>query len=50
VLLLIEENHNYNQIIGNPAAPEINALAKDYGLAALSYIAWIASREIGREM
>ncbi|HWY89873.1 MAG TPA: alkaline phosphatase family protein [Solirubrobacteraceae bacterium] len=33
VFLLIEENHNYNQIIGNPAAPEINALAKDYGLA-----------------
>jgi phosphatidylinositol-3-phosphatase len=33
VFLLIEENHNYNQIIGNPAAPEINALARDYGLA-----------------
>jgi Phosphoesterase family len=33
VFLLIEENHNYNQIIGNPAAPELNALARDYGLA-----------------
>lgn len=33
VFLLIDENHNYNQIIGNPAAPEINALARDYGLA-----------------
>jgi acid phosphatase len=33
VFLIINENHNYNQIIGNPAAPIINALAKDYGLA-----------------
>jgi hypothetical protein len=33
VFLLIDENHNYNQIIGNPNAPEINALAKDYGSA-----------------
>jgi len=33
VFLLINENHGYNQIIGNPAAPEINALAADYGLA-----------------
>ena len=33
VFLLIEENHNFNQIIGNRAAPIINALAADYGLA-----------------
>jgi hypothetical protein len=33
VFLIINENHNYNQIIGNPAAPIINALASDYGLA-----------------
>jgi hypothetical protein len=33
VFLLIEENHNYGQIIGNPHAPIINALAHDYGLA-----------------
>src|SRR6516225_9513387 len=33
VFLIIEENHNYNQIIGNPDAPIINALARDYGLA-----------------
>jgi Phosphoesterase family len=33
VFLLIEENHNYNQIIGNRDAPIINALAKDYGSA-----------------
>jgi hypothetical protein len=23
VFLVVDENHNYNQIIGNPAAPEI---------------------------
>jgi len=33
VFVLIDENHGYNTIIGNPAAPEINALANDYGLA-----------------
>jgi hypothetical protein len=33
VFLIINENHNYNQIIGNAAAPIINALANDYGLA-----------------
>src|SRR5260370_2588351 len=33
VFLLINENPGYNQLIGNPAAPEINALAADYGLA-----------------
>jgi hypothetical protein len=33
VFLLIDENHPYSGIIGNPAAPEINALAADYGLA-----------------
>src|SRR5215468_4452268 len=33
VFLLIDENHAYANIIGNPAAPEINALAADYGVA-----------------
>ena len=33
VFVVIDENHNYGTIIGNPAAPEINALANDYGLA-----------------
>ena len=33
VFLIINENHNFNQIIGNPAAPDITALASDYGLA-----------------
>jgi hypothetical protein len=33
VFLLIMENEGYEQIIGNPYAPMINALAQDYGLA-----------------
>jgi hypothetical protein len=33
VFLVISENHRFDQIIGNPAAPIINALASDYGLA-----------------
>lgn len=33
VFLIINENHNAKQILGNPAAPIINALATDYGLA-----------------
>ncbi|HMD45419.1 MAG TPA: alkaline phosphatase family protein [Acidimicrobiales bacterium] len=33
VFLMIEENHPFNTIIGNPNAPIINALAADYGLA-----------------
>ena len=33
VFLLIMENEGYEQIIGNPYAPMINALARDYGLA-----------------
>ncbi len=33
VFLIINENHQFGQIIGNTAAPIINALAADYGLA-----------------
>lgn len=33
VFLLIMENENYNQVIGNQYAPILNALAADYGLA-----------------
>ena len=33
VFLIVDENHNYNQIIGNSNAPQINALAGDYGSA-----------------
>lgn len=33
VFLLIMENENYNQVVGNSFAPILNALARDYGLA-----------------
>jgi len=33
VFLMMEENEPYGNIIGNPNAPIINALANDYGLA-----------------
>jgi Phosphoesterase family len=33
VFLIIMENEDYNQVIGNQFAPIMNALAKDYGLA-----------------
>ncbi len=33
VFLIIMENENYNQVIGNQHAPVLNALAQDYGLA-----------------
>lgn len=33
IFVIVEENHGFNQIIGDPAAPTINSLAKTYGLA-----------------
>jgi hypothetical protein len=33
IFLVIEENHGFGQIIGNPAAPVLNQLAATYGLA-----------------
>src|SRR5215469_15946916 len=33
IFVIVEENHGFNQIIGNSAAPVINSLAKTYGLA-----------------
>lgn len=33
VFLILDENLSYSQVIGSPDAPEINALAADYGLA-----------------
>lgn len=33
VFLIIMENQSLGSLIGNPAAPELNALAADYGLA-----------------
>ena len=34
VFLLMEENHSYEQVIGNPAMPYLNFLAKSYAIAA----------------
>jgi len=33
IFVIIEENHTFDEIIGNPAAPAINRLAGQYGLA-----------------
>ncbi len=33
VFLILDENLSYSQVIGNPDAPEVNALAADYGIA-----------------
>ncbi len=33
IFLIVDENHGFSQIIGDPAAPNINALANTYGLA-----------------
>jgi hypothetical protein len=33
VVLLVEENHSYSQVIGNSAMPNFNSLAAQYGLA-----------------
>jgi hypothetical protein len=37
IFLIVEENHGFSQIIGNPAAPNLNALANTYGLATASF-------------
>jgi len=37
IFLIIEENHGYNQIFGNTAAPNLNSLAQTYGLATKYY-------------
>ena len=33
VVLVVEENHNYSEVIGNSAMPYLNSLASQYGLA-----------------
>ena len=33
VFLIVEENHGFADVIGNPAAPNLNALARRFGLA-----------------
>ena len=33
VFVIVMENHSYTDVIGNPATPNLNALAKKYGIA-----------------
>jgi len=37
IFLIVEENHGFSQIIGNPAATNLNRLADRYGLATASF-------------
>lgn len=57
IFVIVEENHDYNTIIGNTAAPTINQLAQTYGLAtnysgvgdpsAPNYVAMIGGNTYG---
>src|SRR5215472_12792094 len=38
VFVIVEENHGFTDVIGNPAAPNLNALASQYGIGT-SYFA-----------
>lgn len=37
VILVVEENHSYSEVIGNSAMPYLNSLAASYGLATQYY-------------
>ena len=37
VFLVVEENHSYSSVIGNPSMPYLNSLAAQYGLATHYY-------------
>src|SRR5262252_5429357 len=37
VVVLVEENHDYSQVIGSSAMPYLNSLANQYGLATQYY-------------
>ena len=37
VIVVVEENHNYSQVIGSSAMPYLNSLANQYGLATQYY-------------
>src|SRR5690349_2652099 len=37
VLIVVEENHSYSSVIGNPAMPYLNHLASQYALAKQYY-------------
>src|SRR5437868_12495491 len=37
VVVVVEENHSYSQVIGNSSMPYLNSLASKYGLAVNYY-------------
>src|SRR5215831_2461194 len=37
VFVIVEENHGLTDVIGNPAAPNLNALAQQFGLATMYF-------------
>jgi acid phosphatase len=37
VIVVVEENHSYSEVIGNPAMPYLNNLASTYGVATQYY-------------
>src|SRR5579864_3530234 len=37
VFIVVEENHSYSSVIGNPSMPYLNSLANQYGLATQYY-------------
>ena len=37
VFVVLEENHSYSSVIGNPSMPYLNSLANTYGLATQYY-------------
>jgi hypothetical protein len=37
VFVVVEENHGFTDVIGNPAAPNLNKLAQQFGLATAYY-------------
>ena len=37
VIVVVEENHDYSQVIGSSAMPYLNSLANQYGLATQYY-------------
>src|SRR5215470_656941 len=57
IALIVEENHGFTDVIGNPHAPNLNRLANTYGLAtqyfgtsdpsAPNYVAMLAGSDFG---
>src|ERR1700704_1717500 len=37
IFVIVEENHGFADVVGNPAAPNLNALASQYGIATNYY-------------